>query len=229
MEGSLIIFTIKKMKIIITGATGMVGEGVLLVCLEHPEVSEVLSVSRKPIAHQHAKLKELILSDFSKLDEHEELLKNYDGCFFCAGVSSVGENEESFTRKTYDFVVPFARLLSGINNEMTFIYVSGSKTDSTEQGKVMWARVKGRTENALVKLPFKSVYNFRPGFMKPVKGQKNVNAVYRVLEVFYPFWLLVLPNWTCSMREVGLAMIHCVSRGYNKHVLEVADIKVQAK
>ncbi len=217
------------MKIIITGATGMVGEGVLLVCLGNSEISEVLSVSRKPIAHQHPKLKELILSDFSKLNEHKEVLQYYDACFFCAGVSSVGENEDSFTKKTYDFVVPFAKDLSLIQPEMTFVYVSGSRTDSTEQGKVMWARVKGRTENALMKLPFKAVYNFRPGFMKPVKGQKNVNAVYRFFELLYPLWLLLLPNWTCTMNEVGLAMIHCVSRGYKKQILEVADIKEQAK
>lgn len=217
------------MKIILTGATGLVGEGVLLVCLENPTVTEVLSISRKPIDHKHTKLKELIVKDFSEIENYGEQLKKYDGCFFCAGVSAIGENEESFTKKTFDFVVNFATSLAQINPSMTFIYVSGSRTDSTEQGKVMWARVKGRTENALMKLPFKAEYNFRPGFMKPINGQKNVRFIYRVFEWFYPLWLLILPNWACTMREVGLAMIHCVSRGYDKQILEVADIKKQAK
>lgn len=217
------------MKLIITGATGLVGEGVLLVCLEDPAVTEVLSISRKPLGRKHEKLAELIVSDFSEIKNYGERLKNYQACFFCAGASAIGENEESFTKKTYDFVVPFAKTLAEINSQQIFIYVSGNRTDSTEQGKVMWARVKGRTENALLKLPFKAVYNFRPGFMKPVKGQQNVRLIYRVFEAFYPAWLAILPNWTCTMREVGLAMIHCVSKGYSKPILEVADIKLQAK
>jgi uncharacterized protein YbjT (DUF2867 family) len=217
------------MKVIVTGATGLVGEGVLLVCLENPLVSEVLMINRRPLALKHAKLKELIIKDFSLIGQHSEVLKNYDGCFFCAGVSSIGEDETSFTKKTYDFVVPFAAQLSSIDPAMTFIYVSGLHTDSSEQGKVMWARVKGRTENAVAKLPFKAVYNFRPGFMKPVEGQQNVRFIYRFFGALYPLWLLVLPNWACKMEEVGLAMIHCVQRGYHNTILEVADIKTQAK
>ncbi|WP_205529398.1 NAD-dependent epimerase/dehydratase family protein [Taibaiella koreensis] len=217
------------MKIILTGATGLVGEGVLLVCLEHPQVTEVLMINRRPLALKHEKLKELIVKDFSTIGDYKEQLDGYDGCFFCAGVSAVGENEESFTRKTFDFVVPFAETLSRINPAMTFIYVSGARTDSTGQGKAMWARVKGRTENALLKLPFKAVYPFRPGFMKPVKGQKNVRWIYRVFDALSPLWYLTFPNWICTMEEVGLAMIHCVSRGYSQPVLEVRDIKAQAK
>lgn len=217
------------MKIIITGATGLVGEGVLLVCLENPEITEVLSISRKPIKHKHNKLKELIVKDFSEIKNYAPELSSYDACFFCAGASSVGETEETFTRKTYDFVVPFAETLSKINASMTFIYVSGNRTDSTEQGKVMWARVKGRTENTLLKLPFKAVYNFRPGFMKPVKGQKNVHFIYRIFDVVSPLWYLTFPDWICRTEEVGLAMIHCVSKGYLKVVLEVKDIKISAR
>jgi uncharacterized protein YbjT (DUF2867 family) len=217
------------MKVIITGATGLVGEGVVLVCLENPEIAEVVIVSRKPLNRQHNKLKELIVKDFSEIKNHTAELNAYDACFFCAGVSSVGETEETFTRKTYDFVVPFAETLSQINSGMTFIYVSGSRTDSTEQGKVMWARVKGRTENALLKLPFKAVYNFRPGFMRPVKGQKNVRFIYRIFDTLSPLWYLVFPNWICRMNEVGLAMIHCVSKGYPQSVLEVKDIKISAR
>lgn len=217
------------MKIIITGATGMVGEGVLLVCLEHPSVTEVLMINRRPLALKHEKLKTLIVKDFSAIGMNKEQLKHYDACFFCAGVSSVGENEESFTRKTFDFVVPFAEILSQINPAMTFIYVSGSRTDGTEQGKVMWARVKGRTENALLKLPFKAIYNFRPGFMQPVKGQKNVRFIYSVFNALSPLWYLVAPNWISTMQEVGLAMINCVAKGYSQPVLEVKDIKALAK
>ena len=217
------------MKVIITGATGLVGEGVMLVCLEHPEVTEVLCIARKPLDRKHNKLKELILKDFAAIKDHSDLLKRYDACFFCAGVSVVGENEESFTKKTFGFVVPFAEALLHIKPAMTFIYVSGNRTDSTEQGKVMWARVKGRTENALMKLPFKAVYNFRPGFMKPVKGQHNVRFIYRVFEALYPLWLALIPQWACTMREVGQAMINCVSKGYKQPILEVNDIRQQAK
>lgn len=217
------------MKLIITGATGLVGEGVLLVCLENPVVTEVLIITRRPLARKHEKVNELIVTDFSEVSQYKEQLKKYDACFFCAGASSIGENEESFTKKTYDFVVPFAKTLSEINSQLVFIYVSGNRTDSTGQGNVMWARVKGRTENALLKLPFKAVYNFRPGFMKPVKGQQNVRLIYRIFEAFYPLWLTVIPNWTCTMREVGLAMMNCVVEGYGKSILEVQDIKLQAK
>lgn len=213
------------MKIILTGATGMVGEGILLVCLNDKRIDEVLSISRKPLEHKHAKLNEPLVRDFSEIGNQTELLKNYDACFFCAGSSSIGETEESFTKKTYDFVLPFAKTLSDINLQMVFTYVSGSRTDSTEKGKIMWARVKGRTENALMKLPFQAVYNFRPGFMQPIKGQKNVRGIYRVFDFFSPFWYLFFPNWICKMQEVGDAMIKAVIRGYPKNILEVQDIK----
>lgn len=213
------------MKIIITGATGMVGEGVLLVCLQHPDVSQVLSVSRKPLANKHPKLKELIVRDFSELEKYKTELQSYDGCLFCAGVSSIGETEATFTNKTFDFVVPFGKLLAEINPFLTFIYVSGSGTDSSEQGKVMWARVKGRTENALSKLPFKGVYHFRPGLMKPVTGQKNVKPIFRVVTALYPVVKVLAPKWTCTLDQVGTAMLHCVEKGYTKSILEVEDIK----
>ena len=161
------------MRVIITGATGMVGEGVLFECLENAAVLEVLIIGRRSYGMVHAKLKELIVKDFSEINEYSDVLSRYDGCFFCAGVSSVGENEESFTKKTFDFVVPFAISLAEINPALTFIYVSGNRTDSTEKGGVMWARVKGRTENALMKLPFKGQYNFRPAIIKGFKGHKK--------------------------------------------------------
>lgn len=217
------------MKIIITGATGLVGEGVLLVCLRNPAVEEVLVIGRKLLTHKHEKLKELIVKDFSEIKSYATELNGYDACFFCAGASSVGETEESFTKKTYDFVVPFAKILSQINTKMTFIYVSGNRTDSTEKGKVMWARVKGKTENALLRLPFHAVYHFRPGFMRPVNGQKNVRFIYHIFDGLSPVWYLFFPGWICKMEEVGLAMIHCASKGYSQPVLEVADIKIAAR
>lgn len=217
------------MKVIITGATGLVGEGVLQVCLKNPEITEVLTVSRKSSGHRHPKLKELIIKDFSEIKNDNAELMGYDACFFCAGVSSVGETEESFTRKTYNFVVSFAEIMCQINSAMTFIYVSGNRTDSTGKGKVMWARVKGRTENALLRLPFKAVYNFRPGFMRPVKGQKNVRFIYRIFDVLSPVWYFLFPGWICKMEEVGLAMIHCAKTGYKTPVLEVEDIKKAAR
>lgn len=217
------------MKILITGATGMVGEGIMLVCLNSSLVTEVLSISRKPLLHQHAKLKELIVKDFTEIDQHIEKINNYNACFFCAGVSSIGETEESFTKKTFNFVVPFAEKLCTVNPELTFTYVSGKHTDSSENEKTMWARVKGRTENALANLPFKAVYNFRPGFMKPLKQQKNINLVYKIFNTCSPIFYIFFPNWICKMQEIGDAMINCVTKGYKKNILEVADIKIQAK
>ncbi|WP_316736605.1 NAD-dependent epimerase/dehydratase family protein [Pedobacter aquatilis] len=209
------------MKVIITGVTGMVGEGVLFECLENNAVTDVLVLSRKHYEITHPKLKELLVKDFAQIGEHSSILKNYDACFFCAGISSIGENEESFTRKTYDFAVPFAKTLSEVNPQMTFIYVSGSRTDSAEQGKVMWARVKGRTENALMKLPFKGQYNFRPAIMTATKGQQNAKLIYRILgPLVSPF----ISTKTLRLTDVGKAMINAVSKGYPKQVLEADDI-----
>ncbi len=204
----------------------MVGEGVLLECLSNPMVTTVLIINRRNYNLTHPKLKELILKDFSEISNYPDTLRHYDGCFFCAGSSSVGENEESFTRKTYDFVVPFATTLSEINPAITFIYVSGNRTDSTEQGKVMWARVKGRTENALLRLPFKAQYNFRPAIMKASKGQVNVKLLYKIMgPLIAPF----IAAKTLKLSEVGRAMIHAVSEGYPKSILEVDDIIALAK
>ncbi len=158
------------MKIIITGATGMVGEGVLLACLENAQITEVLSVSRKTTGYAHPKLKEYIVSDFLSLEETDEKLKGYDACFFCAGVSSVGMSEADYTKYTYDTTLNFAKAVSP-NPQMTFVYVSGAGTDSTSNR--IWVRVKGKTENDLMKLPFKNVFAFRPGAMEPYKGQKK--------------------------------------------------------
>jgi len=211
------------MKVIVTGGTGMVGEGVLLECLSNPEVERVLSISRRPAGHSHPKLTELLVPDFRELGGVEPQLTGYDACFYCAGISSVGMNEADYTRVTYDTPLAFAQTLARLNPRLVLVHVSGSHTDSTEQGKVMWARVKGKAENALMRLPLRGVYNMRPSLMKPVAGQKNVKTGYRILLVLYPLMNLLLPGLT--LNQVGRAMIRCVREGAPKQVLEPADIK----
>ncbi len=211
------------MKVILTGATGMVGEGVLLECLENPAVERVLSVSRRPSGRTHPKLSECLVPDFRDVSAVEGELTGYDACFYCAGISSVGLNEAQYTTITYDTPVAFATTLARLNPGMTFVHVSGSHTDSTEQGKVMWARVKGKAENALMRLPFKGVYNFRPSLMKPTPGQERVKGGYWLVKVLYPVLNLFFPGMALS--DVGRAMIKASQVGAPKHVLEVADIR----
>lgn len=215
------------MKVIITGTTGMVGEGVLLECLAHPQVTEVLSVSRKPAVITHPKLKEHIVADFLSLKETDETLPGFDACFFCAGVSSVGMKEPEYTRITYDTTLAFAKALSP-KPQMSFFYVSGAGTDSSEKGRVMWTRVKGKTENDLMKLPFKQVLAFRPGLMKFTEGQKNVSALNKFMSRLYPVMKVVFPNAASTLREVGQAMIYAAQNGYEKNVVEVKDIRILA-
>ena len=212
-------------KIIITGATGFVGEGVLLESLNHPQIEEILMVNRKPLALKHPKLKELLVSDFMNLEPVKSQLKGYDACFYCVGVSSAGLDVATYTKITFDTTLHFAKTLVEVNPAMVFNFVSGKSTDSSETGKVMWARVKGKTENALGQLHFKNQYNFRPGFMKPMPGQKNVRTFYKALSGIWP---LLFPKSSCLMQEVGQAMINAVIKGYPKQTLEVADIKTLA-
>ena len=213
-------------KVIITGATGMVGEGVLFECLLNPTVSEVLIINRRHYELRHPKLKELIVPDFMELNKFAEAIKGYDACFFCAGISSIGMKEDKYTRITYDTTMAFAKALLAVNSNMVFTYVSGSQTDSSEKGKMMWARVKGRTENDLAKLPFKREYNFRPGIMVPFDEQKNWKPVYKFIVKILK---ALSPKNVLTMQEVGRAMIHAVTIGYPKQILEIADIKQLAK
>jgi uncharacterized protein YbjT (DUF2867 family) len=213
-----------QIKAIITGATGMVGEGVLMEALHHPDVEQVLVINRKPCGVSHPKLKEIIHSDFHNLTPIAGQLSGYNACFFCLGVSSVGMKEPEYTRMTYDLTLHVARVLSEKNRDMTFIYVSGASTDSTEQGSVMWARVKGKTENDLMKLPFKQVYAFRPGFMKAASDAKNTPKLYNAFAWLYPLLHPLFPGFMCTLSEVGEAMIKAVTKGYPKQVLEVKDI-----
>lgn len=214
-------------RVILTGATGMVGEGVLLECLASPEVENVLVVGRKPYGTKHDKLEEVLVKDFLDLKDVEGKLTGYDACFYCAGVSSAGMSEADYTRITFDTAVHFAETLARLNPGMILTHVSGASTDGTEKGRIMWARVKGRAENALMKMPFAEVYNFRPGLMKPTPGQKSIKTLYKFLLPLVPVMKIFFPLLT--MQEVGRAMIHAVTKGYDKHVLEVADIRALAQ
>lgn len=212
-----------KIKAIITGATGMVGEGVLLECLNHPDVEQVLVINRKPGGITHPKLREIIHSDFFNLAPIEQQLAGFNACYFCLGISSVGIGKEEYRHITYDLTLNVAQVLARLNPEMTFCYVTGAGTDSSEKGRIAWARVKGATENALLKL-FKNAYMFRPGFMKSTPGQKNLKSFYRYIAWLYPIGRALYPKGFCTLQEVGLAMINAVTKGYPKQILEVKDI-----
>jgi hypothetical protein len=214
------------MKVIITGSTGMAGEGVLLECLQNENVSSVLSISRKPCGIEHARLKELIVPDFMKLQEFETEVNGYDACFYCAGISSVGMKETRYHHITYDTTIAFASVLSKVNPNMVFCYITGSGTDSTERGRIMWARVKGKTENALMKMSFAKAYNFRPAAMLPVADQKNVIKLYVVIAKLIKFFA---PSGVLTLQELGKAMIHAVTRRPSKQILEVKDIRSLSK
>lgn len=218
-----------KLRVIITGATGMVGEGVLHECLNDTRVESVLVIGRRTCNVQHSKLKEIIISDFMDISSIKESLKTYNACFFCLGVTSIGLTETEYTKLTYDLTVHFAKTLVEVNPDMTFCYVSGANTDSTEKGKSMWARVKGRTENYLFSLPFKRVFAFRPGYIKPTDGLKNALRIYKGSSFLYPLLRVLFPNSVSTLKDVGVAMINCVDTGYEKSILEVKDINAVAK
>lgn len=216
-----------KIKAIITGSTGMVGEGVLHVCLNNENVESVLVINRKPCGVNHPKLKEIIHKDFMNLSEIKEQFAGYNACYFCAGVSSVGKNEEEYKKLTYDLTLNFAKTL--LNDEMILTYVSGSGTDSSEKGKLMWARVKGKTENDLLKLGFKNAFMYRPGYIQPIKGMKNTYKIYKFLTPFYSIFESLFPKYVISLDELANSMINVTINGYAKNVLENEDIRRTAK
>lgn len=218
-----------KLSVIITGTTGMVGEGVMYECLLHSQVEKILLINRRPGGVSHPKVKEIIHHDFFDLSPIESQLKGFNACFFCLGVSSVGMNEENYHRVTYELTLNAAKTILKINPEMTFCYVSGAGTDSSEKGRSMWARVKGKTENYLLNLPFKSAFMFRPGFIEPTKGLKNTLKFYRYVGWLIPVMRSFFPKYISSLKDLGLAMINATSKGYEKSVLEVKDIIALAK
>lgn len=215
-------------KVIITGATGMIGKGVLLECLDHNSIGEVLVIGRNSPGMNHPKLKELILKDLTDFSAVMDQLTGYNACFFCLGISSAGLKEEEYKKITYDLTLSLARTLAGINPEMTFTYVSGAGTDSTENGKIMWARVKGKTENDLLNLGFKQAFMFRPGFIIPLRDIKSRTKSYQFMYDNF-MWLVkiikvIAPNSVVSTSQIGLAMINSVLTGYDKKVLSPRDI-----
>lgn len=218
-----------SVKLVITGVTGMVGEGVLHECLLSDEVSEILVINRKPCGISNPKLKEIIHKDFYNLSPVKEQLKGYDGCLFCLGTTSVGKGEAEFSKITYTLTMHFAQTLVEQNSNMTFCYISGAGTDSSEKGKTMWARVKGKTENDLSKLPFKAVYLFRPGMLRPTKGMKNTLSYYKYISWMYPLLRATFPRFVSTLAELGQAMLKAVTQGYEKNILEVKDIVALAK
>lgn len=218
-----------KIDVILFGATGMVGEGVLLEILNHQEVESILIIVRRPSGIIHPRVKEIIHHDFFEYTAIEDQLKGYDACFFCLGTTSVGKKEVEYTLATYDLTMSAAQTLCRMNPDMIFCYVSGAGTDNSEKGKSMWARVKGKTENDLMKLPFKAVFNFRPGFIKPIKGQERAFKISKVLGLIYPVLKLFFSKYVCTMEDIGRAMIYVSIKGYAKNILENHDISKLGK
>lgn len=214
-----------KIKTIITGSTGMVGEGVMNVCLNSADVESVLVVNRKPCGIKHPKLKEIIHKDFMHLSPILDKLSGYNACYFCAGVSSIGKKEDEYKRITYDLTLSFANTLVQLNPEMVFTYVSGVGTDSTEKGKSMWARIKGKTENDLMNLPLKDVYAYRPGYIQPIKGLNHAYKAYKIFSPIFPLLEKIFPKYVGTLEEIGNSMINVTRNRYEKKVLEVVDIK----
>ncbi len=202
----------------------MVGEGVLHECLGHPEVKEILVIGRKSCGVSHPKLKEIIHNDFFDLSSLSNRLSGYDACFFCLGVSSVGMDAKTYFELTYTLTMHMAGTLSGLNPGMTFCYVSGAGTDSTEKGRSRWARVKGKTENDLMKLPFRQVFAFRPGFIKPTSGLTRTKSFYKYVNWLFPAGRALFPGGFCTLEELGQAMIGVTLNGYAKKVIEGKDI-----
>jgi uncharacterized protein YbjT (DUF2867 family) len=216
------------MKVILFGASGMVGQGVLKECLKDPGVTEVLCIGRGPLGVSDPKLKEIIHKDFTDFSALEPQLKGYEACFFCLGISSAGMSEKDYRHVTYDFTLAAAAPLARLNPQMTFIYVSGAGTDSTEKGRVMWARVKGATENALLNLPFKAAYMFRPGAIQPMDGIVSKTKMYNVLLVLFgwlfPFLRKLFPRHVTTTRILGRAMLKAARDGAPAKRVESWDI-----
>jgi uncharacterized protein YbjT (DUF2867 family) len=216
------------MNVIIFGATGMVGQGVLRECLLDPDVKQVLTIIRSPTGQQHAKLRGLVRADLFDYSNIEADLTGFDACFFCLGVTSAGMTEEQYTHITHDLTLAAATTLAKLNPAMTFIYVSGSGTDGTERGRSMWARVKGKTENDILKLPFKAAYMFRIGFIRPLHGIVSKTKLYRifysVLQPILPLMQKALPSQIGTTEQVGRAMLLVAKHGFPRPVLESKDI-----
>ncbi|HXJ93519.1 MAG TPA: NAD(P)H-binding protein [Terriglobia bacterium] len=220
------------MNILLFGATGMVGQGVLRECLADPEVQSAQAVGRSATGALHPKLREIVHQDLFHYETLEGQLTGFDACFFCLGISSTGMKEEDYERVTFGITMAAAEVLSRLNRQMTFVYVSGAGTDSSERGRTMWARVKGKTENALLRLPFAAAYMFRPGIIQPLDGIRSKTPVY---QVFYtlarpllPLLRAAFPNQVLTTRQIGQAMLSVARHGFPKRILESGDIRAAA-
>jgi uncharacterized protein YbjT (DUF2867 family) len=217
------------MKVILFGSTGMIGQGVLLECLSDSRVESVLVLNRNSCKLVHPKLKEILHSDFYDLTSVAANFAGYDACLYCLGVTSVGLSEAEYHKNTFELTTKIAETVLARNKNMTFCYISGAHTDSSETGKTMWARVKGKTENTLLKMPFKSAYMFRPGFIQPLKGIKSKTKLYSVLyTAFKPLFFIMkhFENIATNTEVLGKAMISAALNGYEKQILESKDINI---
>ena len=219
-----------RVKIIIFGSTGMIGTGALLECLADPRVKRVMAVVRKPSGVRHAKLEELIHSDFFDYTALQARWPEFDACLFCLGVTSVGRDEAAYRRITFDLTLAAARSMAAVHPGMVFCYVTGAGTDSSARGRVMWARVKGETENALLALPFKAAYMFRPAYIQPMKGVRSktrwYQMAYDLIGSLYPLLRRLSPGWVTDTETIGRALIRVAADGYPTRVLEGRDINV---
>jgi len=216
------------MKVIITGASGMVGKGVLLECLDHPEIDGVLTIGRSMLDVEHSKLKQIVHSDFGNYEAIKDQLTGYNACYLVMGISAAGLSEEQYTTITHDYTLALAKTLLELNPEITCTYVSGKGTDSTEKGRMMWARVKGKTENDLLALGFKQAFMYRPGIIIPLKGIKSRTKAYQFMYDYF-MWLVRLikflsPNSVVNTTQIGLSMINVTKTGYPKNILDPIDI-----
>jgi uncharacterized protein YbjT (DUF2867 family) len=213
-----------KISVIITGSTGMVGEAVLHECLYHPDIERILVLNRRPCNIVHPKLTEVIADDFFDLDSVEQKFTGYNACFYCLGITSLRTKEKDYYHVTYELTMEIAKRLERLNQGMTFCYISGAGTTEPEKAKFMWARVKGQTEQDLLKLKFRQVYLFRPGLLRPTRGLLHAHKLYFLFDILYPVFRFIMPGFVSTLKELALAMISSVTKGYQKQILEVTDI-----
>ena len=217
------------MKVVVTGATGMVGEGVVHECINDNRITDILLINRRPSGIKSKKIKEIIHKDFFDLTSLKAVIEGYDACFYCLGISSVGMKEEAYHKITYDLAVQFGKMLLTHNPKIKMIYVSGAGTDSTEKGRSMWARVKGKAENKILNMGFEDAYAFRPGYIIPTKGLKRTQKAYKYLNFLSPVLRALFPKYVTSLAEIGRAMINVASESRDKKVLECRDIVLAAR
>jgi len=222
----------QPIKVLLFGASGMVGTAALRECLADAQIARVVTVGRSAPALQDAKLEHIEHADLSSYESIAPALRGFDACFFCLGVSAAGMSETAYSRVTHDFTLAAATMLAGLNPRMTFVYVSGAGTDSTGSGRIMWARVKGRTENALLALPFAAAYMLRPGIIQPLHGIRSKTKSYRVfyasVALVLPLLRILLPNQVLTTTQIGRAMLNLAQHGYPKTILEARDIRIAA-